>query len=332
MKLNVLLFICPVFSLLSFIFFGKKRRPESVLAQDTERPHEKKGILDGNHIVFLSLFRSASSLENGYWQEVWTKTLGRPYKRTIDELVKKGLLAEPTIKQKLDIEIRVSELKQVLREHGLKVSGDRDELIARYVENLPDHARESVSRLNELYICTKEGMEKVRALDNMIDERRARSKIEVRGLLAKRRFDQAAKVIKAFYGSLPSSMPHSDPQIENAKTVLDLKSVPGIDRKELERLKLDTAASVIWGEKITGPKAFVTWASFLIRRKNSLTELEGYREQEMDYVEIMCCEDSCPKCRALAGNKYALNRAPILPVEGCRHENGCRCCYAAGID
>lgn len=44
------------------------------------------------------------------------------------------------------------------------------------------------------------------------------------------------------------------------------------------------------------------------------------------YVRISVAHDCCPACRQVEG-AYAKELAPKLPVEGCSHQNGCRCFY-----
>ncbi len=43
-------------------------------------------------------------------------------------------------------------------------------------------------------------------------------------------------------------------------------------------------------------------------------------------INVISFEDSCPACQAIQGT-YPKDQAPKLPVEGCSHENGCRCFY-----
>jgi hypothetical protein len=44
------------------------------------------------------------------------------------------------------------------------------------------------------------------------------------------------------------------------------------------------------------------------------------------YVRLLVAVDCCPACQALEGT-YEKDAVPILPVEGCSHENGCLCFY-----
>jgi hypothetical protein len=44
------------------------------------------------------------------------------------------------------------------------------------------------------------------------------------------------------------------------------------------------------------------------------------------YVRISIGNDACPSCHAQQGT-YPKENVPILPHQGCSHENGCRCFY-----
>ena len=46
-------------------------------------------------------------------------------------------------------------------------------------------------------------------------------------------------------------------------------------------------------------------------------------------VRIITGPDSCAACRAHEGREYHPDEAPIIPIEGCTHPEGCRCAYSA---
>ncbi len=49
------------------------------------------------------------------------------------------------------------------------------------------------------------------------------------------------------------------------------------------------------------------------------------------YIRISVSRDACPACRQAEG-AYAKDSLPTLPIEGCSHENGCRCFYQPVLD
>jgi hypothetical protein len=43
-------------------------------------------------------------------------------------------------------------------------------------------------------------------------------------------------------------------------------------------------------------------------------------------VNVIVHADACPACQEIQGT-YPKDKVPQIPVEGCSHENGCRCFY-----
>lgn len=55
--------------------------------------------------------------------------------------------------------------------------------------------------------------------------------------------------------------------------------------------------------------------------------LKKYRENpRVQSIRVAVSADCCPACRKKEGT-YSKADAPVLPVKGCSHENGCRCFY-----
>lgn len=48
-------------------------------------------------------------------------------------------------------------------------------------------------------------------------------------------------------------------------------------------------------------------------------------------VRILVGEDSCAECRLHADIVYSPEDAPILPLDGCTHAEGCRCAYTPAM-
>lgn len=48
-------------------------------------------------------------------------------------------------------------------------------------------------------------------------------------------------------------------------------------------------------------------------------------------VNLIVHEDACPACQEIQGT-FPKDRVPKLPVEGCSHQDGCRCFYQPLLD
>ncbi len=50
------------------------------------------------------------------------------------------------------------------------------------------------------------------------------------------------------------------------------------------------------------------------------------KNPRVKYVRVVVYHDCCPACRQVEG-AFQKDQVPTLPVEGCSHQNGCRCFY-----
>jgi hypothetical protein len=65
---------------------------------------------------------------------------------------------------------------------------------------------------------------------------------------------------------------------------------------------------------------------------NTAVALKRFQDNaRVIYVRISVAEDCCPACREAEG-AYAKGSVPSLPIEGCSHQNGCRCFYQPVLD
>jgi hypothetical protein len=56
--------------------------------------------------------------------------------------------------------------------------------------------------------------------------------------------------------------------------------------------------------------------------------LKGFQvNPRVSGVRIQAYDDACPACREYF-KAYEKGEVPALPIQGCSHENGCRCFYA----
>lgn len=288
--------------------------------------------LDDTHLALLSLFLNPRPLDLGTWQEIWSNALNRSYKSIIDDFIRHGILKEANTEQKLSASLRVSDLKQILKEHDLRVSGKKEELISCLVENLPDEAEKFASSKSNIYICTELGSAIANEYKNKADLRRQNAEEEVKILLKQNKITEAAEIINAFIKSLPSPMAHEGAMPSDAQAILEINSISGITKEELDTIKLEAATSAIWGKGIRGPKPFLSEAYKRMFRKSALSSLKSYKEAGLKEVTIIAAIDSCPTCMAASDKNYEIDKellSPTLPIKECTHEIGwCRCCYA----
>ena len=297
---------------------------------------------DDNFWYFLSYFMSAIDVNKDRFIDSWSEVLGRSPKTVIREFLSKGLIMQAGVREKLAALYSAEDIKHFLMIQALPTSGSKAQLLSRYVEARPEEAEKKASTMvGEFLLCTPEGRKKAREHGNRAVDAQDSAKMEMKRLLAHGKIVQAAEVVKVFHNWAKTPLQENTVREKAIKLVLDINEVPGLSRAEVEEARLHTAIDLLWyGQMkslfytpIPSFHQFALYASIVVGKKRSREELQGYSEQEfVTRVEIMCNDDSCQACKAAAKRKYTLKNAPLLPVDGCTHENGCRCCYTPIVD
>jgi hypothetical protein len=325
------------------MLFGKKKRELGVedkrQIQDPplEEGHEPQPpASEKTYWFFLSYFWDPIDISKDKHIVNWSKTLGRSYKNVIDEFFSKGLIMEAGVKEKLTGMLRVQDLKQLLKEHGLVSSGNKEELLKRFVEALPEEAKKIADTMvGDFLMCTVDGRKTVASRITRKANREDSIEQEIRLLLRRGNIDQAAEVVINQRQSFHYAPRDDNWIIKDIKMVMDIKEVPGLTPEEVEEARINWAIERLWRgdsrgmfySQIPSFQKYARFVSVIIQKKESQETLQGYRENEcITGVEIMCNDDSCRKCKAAAG-EYLLKEAPLLPIDGCTNEDGCRCSY-----
>jgi hypothetical protein len=297
---------------------------------------------DENRWYFLSYFMSAKDVNKDKFIDSWSEVLGRSPKTVIKEFLSKGLIMQAGVKEKLAALYSAEDIKDFLMTQELPASGSKAQLLSRYVEALPEEAEKKASTMvGEFLLCTPEGRKKVREHGNRAVDAQDSAKIEMKRLLAHRKIIRAAEVVKVFNNWAKTPLQENTVGEDAIKLVLDIKEVPGLTRAEVEEARLHTAIDMLWyGQMkslfytpIPSFHQFALYASIVVGKSRSREELRSYSQQEfIKRIEIMCNDDSCRICKAMAKRTYKLKNAPLLPVDGCTSKCGCRCIYTPVVD
>ena len=112
--------------------------------------------------------------------------------------------------------------------------------------------------------------------------------------------------------------------------------------EKLEAVRIAAAMMMLWGKnkaKKWLPVDFETGLLFdndttarmFLFHAQHRANLEQYRREGVEYLEVFPAPDSCEACKKLANRHYKLNEAPELPHEKCTHKKGCRCTFFSVI-
>ena len=99
------------------------------------------------HLLLLSKFLNSNSIDEFAKADYWNNALGENAKQIIKRFLDEGLLLPGGLDSQLDYKFKATELKIMLKQRGLIMSGRKDELINRLINADPENMKKSVKRL-----------------------------------------------------------------------------------------------------------------------------------------------------------------------------------------
>lgn len=304
------------------------------------------------HLLLLSKFRNGDSPDRYRDAEYWEAVLkGKPIK-VIEQFLKEGVLEPAGLQELVDHKFKASDLKFLLKEKGLKVSGRKEELIQRLIENDAQSMRDATKGL-VLYRCTKEGIQL--AEHYLEGERTKRDDAEraVLDLLRRKEFSEAVRIVAQYEASqvfprgLGIDWKNYDVESGAESLKLIFERTPGIlkgmEEEQLGELRRAAAMMELWGTNTARhwlPDDFETRihldgdaaSQMLVFHAIHIRNMQGYRSASVKTVEVLGVDDgnTCSECRKISGRKYKLESVPELPYAKCTCELGCRCTTVVG--
>jgi len=300
------------------------------------------------HLLLLSKFINGGGVDYFVKRGEWVEVLGEPSQKAIRRFIDEGMVVDADLNTCVTYKCKATELKDLLRQRKLNVSGTKDELVQR----LAQADKEGMLKLTagmKLLTCTEAGRELAEQYAASAREERIRVEQQVLGLLARRMYEEACLTVahyesgQVFPRGLGVDWKHYDPkrQIEILNSIFDDKPeiLSKLQDAKLGHLRIGAAMMELWGESRASkwlPADFETGIAlgndsaarmlvFAAQNKQTLRQLSesGF----VKYVEILATPDSCESCKKLEGKQYRLGETPTLPNPNCTHELGCRCVY-----
>ena len=305
-------------------------------------------------LLFLAEFRSGLSAEwmndpDYYKTQIYTQYLGN-LKKVMQGLVKDGQLRRMTAAEILDMDHKVTDLKEECKKRGLKVSGKKAELITRILEADPDLLKACEKR-DDLWICTTIGLSAVYDFYKQQDRIEKNLQDQVFGYLSERKFSEAAKAVAEvrnnrvfpdWFGigsgsEITLSQQQKEVEIIYNETPKALKKV--------DKVLLERARGLISWDILRGTNSFRKYENeptnindlttadvmqeFMIYASGKL-QLEQW--QKVRYakgvrIEPLYHADLCPECQKLIGKVYDKKKVPVIPNEKCLNTAPCPLCY-----
>ncbi|MCU7866030.1 MAG: hypothetical protein KZQ92_18875 [Candidatus Thiodiazotropha sp. (ex Lucinoma borealis)] len=300
-----------------------------------------------SHLLFLSKFMQGVSPEHYVHAKHWESVLNESPQKAIQGFVKDGMLEPAELPELVYCQFKISELKNMLKERQLQVSGRKADLIDRLIEHDASGMEEATKGISVLK-CSEEG--KILAIDylNQMKEKREKAENEVLNLLENRSFKKSVKVVAEYEASqvfprglgIEWSSYSGESDIEILNTIF--RRMPGIlksvDEGRLENLHIAAAMMHLWGTNRASqwlPDDFETGiymerdaaARMLVFYALHLRNMKYYKKGGVKTVEISIVDDSntCPTCKKTSNKKYRIDKVPELPNPDCTCKIGCRC-------
>lgn len=297
------------------------------------------------HLELLSKFLNGSTPSWHVGEAKWEPVLREKPEQAIKRFVDSGALVQANLAQHVNHLFRTPDLKAMLKERGLKVSGKRDEQVARLVEHDPEGMRQA-TRDTVVYACSESGAKLANDYLASRDRVRTEAEQDVKARLMRRDFDGASRAVARFEATQVFSRGiGTDWQRYDSKPDVFVLSVifgeipeilSAIQPTDIEPLRLAAALMHLWGtNKAEGlPVGFATGialdadtsARMFVFRALHRRNIHQFRSAGVNRVRISVARSSaCAACQALDGKSFSLDKAPVLPFKDCTCSLGCRC-------
>jgi hypothetical protein len=303
------------------------------------------------HLLLLSKFLQPHTIEDFTEADSWKEVLKESPQQAIKRFIDDGALIRAGLSEHLSYKFKIAELKNMLKQQGLPVSGRKEEMIDRLLQADLEGMKKAIEGLNVIH-CSEQGSRLAGSFLNSEREKRAKVEQQVMDAIRKRAFQEASRLVASFEAEqvFPRGMNIDWKNHNTSRDVTILNNIFGNLPKQLGNLRPElveifrVAAGMVhlWGTshgKEWGTSNETTGLSFdsdtIIRMLVSygiyMYELADYKRIGVKKVKILTCNDSyvCDACQKLANRNYRLNEVPKMPYEKCTCEFGCRCWIAA---
>jgi len=305
-----------------------------------------------SYLAVLQRFLSLRDARTGV-PEYWEPMFGTPPRHLVERLLQLHLLEPASLAETIEYCHTGVELKKLLKDRGLKVSGRKAEQAQRLLDADPEGMRRFAAE-HPIVGCSSEARQAVeswlyrqaQALETATDElitalrnRQFKIAIQIADAWRAQQFrppihpDQEAMTI-------PSQPRNLDDRVREVAGMFTLrpKILKRLDADQWEGLHLNYAVWQLLGRSVDercmpgftglGEMDGATVLRMLGFYANHQREIAQWGPLGVKTVRITCCHSgSCDACEALDEKRYPLSKLPELPYEHCTCALGCRCLY-----
>lgn len=310
------------------------------------------------HLILLEQFLNPKVVAD--MSEHWDSLLGESAQATINRYIGDGILVPISLRSKVAYGNNIPDLKKLLKKRGLKVGGNKTELLNRLMD-ADEHGLADRYKADTMYECSSEV--KPRVLQYSSDKKAALEKefhaatYKALAALRIKDFAKASHIIGTYLSAkknnilhwrLPNPMGISVPPRTVDEDVTELKMIfslrpkilSGLSESDWEQVHIVSALghllhggwSVKWlPEWFVGVSKFDASTTLLMMQFHisHIQRIQSLRACGITHGEILGGSEkkgSCNACIKISGVVGKLEDLPELPYEKCTCEKyGCRC-------
>lgn len=299
------------------------------------------------HNLLLSKFIYPQNPDSFAQRDEWRRVLGEDPRRAIKRFVDEGLLEPVALPELLARQYTVSDLKEMLKQRGMPISGRKEDLVERLVEGDPKGMKKAVAGVT-LVRCSSQGRRIVEEYLAQEQTRREQMEKDVIEALKHHRFRDASLAMasyeaeQVFARGIGIDWKHYDPSsdVELLTTIFQQKPkrLAHLADAQMEAVRIAVGMRILvwnlgqateWLEA-NRPDGFDVSCKVAIHIVESyarfMVEVDLFQRLGYKQVRINTCNDElvCDACRKLAARQYPIDKVPELPYAKCTSEV-CRC-------
>jgi hypothetical protein len=291
------------------------------------------------HIDLLGKFSKPRDVNQVITWQYIRQFIGETAECAIERFIEDGALISVTLEETFECIFQVAQLKKLLQERNLKLTGNKSELVERLV--LSDRkGMEKIARKGRVMKCSETALEILSEFEKKkqltLDNIKKQSFLALKSGDPKTAYRLFANFQKAYVNP---SFESNSYQVEEIMNVLNCqpKILSSVTAENLKTLKAIAAMHMLWNDEtlddlissneLSGLKNDKIAINYILVNARITEELAGYKEYakqvrfEFDSGDI----DSCDLCQPLNGKIFDISKVPDLPLVGCTSETGCKC-------
>lgn len=297
------------------------------------------------HLLLLTKFLRPQTAESFSESDSWKVVLRESPKQALKRFIDEGILMQADLNAQMDYKFKATELKELLKQRGLPVSGRKEDFINRLVQADPEGMKRAVAG-PQILLCSERGQQIAESYLATEKTKRLEMEEQVLEYLKRRKFKEASVAVASYEATqvfprgIGVDWKNHNPNrnVELLRLIFDGRPriLSRLSNDQLAALRpaagmislLGVSQGSQWlpADFETGlamdNDAAVRMLSFHAMHQ---VDMASYRQGGVKQVEIRAAEDSCEACKKISGRKFKLNEAPELPHEHCTHKMGCRC-------